>query len=66
MELCGLKIEFVALGELLIDVNLGLQSVVGYTVGNQCVCSQLSPQKQSQADEGCEEDHMIEVCFKRF
>ena len=60
IEVCGCVIECVAVGELLIDFNLGLQSVVGYTVGNQCVCSMLSPKRQ--VDEGCGDEPLLEVC----
>ena len=68
MEICGYMMECMAVGDILVDLNLGLQSILGYMVGTQCVCSAMSPpqqqqqQQQQHGDESsCDDDLLLEV-----
>ena len=65
MEICGYMMECMAVGDILVDLNLGLQSILGYMVGPQCVCSAMAPpqqqQQQQHGDESCDDDLLLEV-----
>lgn len=51
LELSGVVMEFLTIGDLFIDVNMGVSSILGYIVGNQCICNADLKQLDETIDE---------------
>lgn len=68
LEFSGCVMEFVSIGDTLIDVNMGVQHLLGYTIGKQCVCAvtevNLSNEDSTDEDMQLEDTVFVKVGLK--